>query len=81
MKTEITRESEVDQMKMRVKDLKKLLEYVDDNTEVVVGCEGYCNYNFSNKEYYDGENGIIKLTKVEDVLVIHPRNDDPHYYR
>ena len=66
---------------MRVKDLKKLLEYVDDNTEVVVGCEGYSNYNFSNKEYYDGEDGIIKLTKVKGVLVIHPRNDDPYNYR
>lgn len=74
-------ESEVDKMKMTVKDLKTLLDYLDDSIEVVVGCEGYSNYNFKNKRHYDGDDGIIKLTKVGDVLVIHPRNDDPYKYK
>lgn len=66
---------------MTVGQLKKLLNYIDDETEVVVGCEGYSNYCFEDKEYFDGEDGVIKLTKVNDKLVIHPRNDNPYDYR
>lgn len=68
-------------MKMTVKDLKELLDHVDNNTEIVVGCEGYSNYHFRSKKHYDGDDGVIKLTKVGDVLVIHPRNEDPHNYK
>lgn len=65
---------------MLAKDLKELLHYVNDYTEVVVGCEGYSNYDFKNKCYHDGEDGQIKLTMVQNVLVIHPQNNDPFNY-
>ena len=68
-------------MKMTVADLKKLLDYVDDDKKVVVGCEGYCNYNFEEKRHYDGDGGVIQLTVVDGVLVIHPRNDNAYDYR
>lgn len=66
---------------MTVGEVKKLLEYINDDVKIVVGCEGYSNYHFDKKELFDGDDSKIQLTKRDDVLVIHPRNDSVSNYR
>ena len=40
---------------MTVGTLKKLLDYLPDDAQVVIGCEGYSNYNFEEDRYWDGD--------------------------
>lgn len=66
---------------MTVSELKKLLDYLEDDMEVVVGCEGYCNYRFEEDSFWDGDDGKTKVTRIGDVVVLHARDDNPYDYR
>jgi hypothetical protein len=47
-------------MEMNVGRLKAALEFLPDDMQVFVGCQGYCNYNFEEgKSYCDTDTFAI----------------------
>ena len=65
---------------MKIKDLKKILDKYPEDMTVVVGCEGYSNYNFKKKRYYDGKSGMTAAVERNNVLIICPKNGTEHEY-
>ena len=61
-------------MEMNVGRLKEILKDLPDDMLVFVGCEGYCNYDFEERQPMDGTDtfGIVyggKLFIVDDCAI------------
>lgn len=61
-------------MEMTVKKLKEEIANLPDNMLVFVACEGYCNYNFEEKQPFDGTDTFAivhegKLFLTDDAAV------------
>lgn len=66
---------------MTVETLKRLLDYLPDDAQIVIGCEGYSNYNFEEDRYWDGEDSKLSIHNKQGKYIIEERNAEERRYR